>query len=515
MKCQNCGKNLPIGVGQCDNCGAAVDWKKYIWMTAVIAVATILLIVALGSVIARTPKKDPGESTGAPTVTTGDNSPSSQMTAPQTTAKPTETNAPPTTRPVETTQPTQPPTEPSEPVQTVTWQEYNQTPETYMVFRYYPGGEYDYGGKPFDTSELNNGDFYAVDDGVVYEINASYTPYWFTTCEHIYYAEKRSNEIYRSDLHGGDDVVIYTSQDGTVGGFQYVGTNSQGKLIILEDGSRIVLYDIATGATEVLMEAYYISGFTYVPYTIEDAQIMDQFGTDFVGSAIYWQGYLNEADNYLGGQKDYCCLLEADTQWVVETWEQDFSDPHLNGEAFIYQGYDPTWKDIADFSQCVTDHLYYVDKETWLVHLICEEPVRTYARTDTCVFFVKESEPEKLYAAYLFDLESQHLIYESASGPITGVKVGPSQYKNTAITFLENEQRLVWFDLATKTAKVLMEQYHIDYYEVSSRGYTYEGVWYADGSWWVFFDGKPTEDGKRTAYTYYCDTGELDEEDIL
>lgn len=140
MKCQNCGKNLSIGVGQCDNCGAAVDWKKYIWMTAVIAVATILLIVALGSVIARTPKKDPGESTGAPTVTTGDNSPSSQMTAPQTTAKPTETNAPPTTRPVETTQPTQPPTEPSEPVQTVTWQEYNQTPETYMVFRYYPGG---------------------------------------------------------------------------------------------------------------------------------------------------------------------------------------------------------------------------------------------------------------------------------------------------------------------------------------------------------------------------------------
>jgi hypothetical protein len=311
MKCRNCGKRLPFGVGVCDNCGAAVDWKKYIWMTAVIAVAVVLLIAALIGILSREPEDKPEESTGAPTVTTGQKTPSSQTTTPQTTAKPTETN-----KSTETTVP--PTTQPTEPVYDTTWLEYNRYSDTYIVIRFNENSEYDYPGRGFDYSGLQKDALYAVDDGDVYLITEQYATDWFVTSEHVYYVLRdEAKRVYRTDHYGQNCTVMYESAYGDVTHLQYHGTDQNGKLIMAEEYNRIVIYDIISEACEVIMEAYRINSFHYKPHSVFDDSVTAHFGTADLGPVIYWNGQLSESDpeNRFGYQ--FYFLVNCGEFWEV------------------------------------------------------------------------------------------------------------------------------------------------------------------------------------------------------
>lgn len=266
MKCRNCGKRLPFGVGVCDNCGAAVDWKKYIWMTAVIAVAVVLLIAALIGVLSREPEDKPEESTGAPTVTTGQKTPSSQPSTPQTTAKPTETNkptettTPPTTQPVETTQPTEPPTEP------MTDEKYNSLPTNLSAVVHSQDKHPYYERYGLDASECIEGWLYIFNketgqptlicDEEVITFDANH--------EHIYYVTKQNPQaVIRSTLDGQEKIAIYAG--GTVTYLDYFG-GMDGSLGLVNDYSDMIIYDLLEGTQEVIFTYHDVASVYFAPW---------------------------------------------------------------------------------------------------------------------------------------------------------------------------------------------------------------------------------------------------------
>ena len=93
-----------------------------------------------------------------------------------------------------------------------------------------------------------------------------------------------------------------------------------------------------------------------------------------------------------------------------------------DGRAFVTYGepnveLGPDWVPPSD---CLVDHLYWVIKSTKECILICDEPIfsRSYTTTDTHVYFVKESEPTKIYRTPIGDFANHQLFYESTFGKV-------------------------------------------------------------------------------------------------
>lgn len=180
-----------------------------------------------------------------------------------------------------------------------------------------------------------------------------------------------------------------------------------------------------------------------------------------------------------------------------------------DGCAFIYYGPQfvviiPDWRP----DEALVNHLYWVVRSTKEYTLICDEPVIAYTATDTHVYFVKESEPTKIYVTQIGDFTNQQLIYESTYGKVSYMIVISNATE--FLQFVADEKKFVMLDMSTGECTVLMEQYYISnaYMEGTGDGKTWNN--------WIWFQGKPTEnDPPNKQYFYYRDTGEIEEDPYL
>ena len=180
-----------------------------------------------------------------------------------------------------------------------------------------------------------------------------------------------------------------------------------------------------------------------------------------------------------------------------------------DGHAFIYYGPQfvvliPDWRP----DEALVNHLYWVVGSTKEYTLICDEPVIAYTGTDTHVYFVKESEPTRIYRTPIGDFTNHQLAYESTYGKISYMIVISNSTE--FLQFVADEKKFVMLDMSTGESMVLMEQYYISnaYMEGTGYGETWKN--------WIWFQGKPTEnEPPDKQYFYYRDTGEIEADNSL
>ena len=192
----------------------------------------------------------------------------------------------------------------------------------------------------------------------------------------------------------------------------------------------------------------------------------------------------------------------------ITTLPTDISDGH----AFIFQGHQPTIRFEVDLSKLVEGHLYYIDLSTQEITPICDETVMTHAEDDfdaDFVYYVKASEPTKVYCTNQRNPEAHTMVYESTLGPVTYITINDDTItKQKILQFVADNKYFAVLDLETGETSLVMEQYYLRsaFFE-----YGIHETWNEHN--YVFFSGKLSEGVKIKNYLYSRDTGTVDVEE--
>ena len=185
--------------------------------------------------------------------------------------------------------------------------------------------------------------------------------------------------------------------------------------------------------------------------------------------------------------------------------------PHASGDTFVYEGPD-TWlsRPNADLSECEEKSLYYVDWLTAEVFLVTSESVTAHCNSDYMVYYVKASEPMRIYGSPKFDLTQNWVVYETDFGEINYVSPGYHQYRNSTLEIVEGNKRFVLHDLATGLSSVKLEMYYIAEAHMGGDPESFDGDVYFVTLDIIWFSGKLDEEEKSGGnYVYDCQTGEI------
>lgn len=183
------------------------------------------------------------------------------------------------------TEPSSSATEPD--VQDVTTPSANPLSDQYYPFIYEDGRQPHPIGPELDLSKLTPGclyvhneetdEVYLIDNNEVAQMDTSEPGY-------IYYRPTDNSGIVRSDYTGETQTVIYTSEK-EITWFDY----SADKLLIVENQKKMILVDLATGASELITEQFCVEEAFYFP----DAS---HFTSEDKGRTIQWHGKSTETD---------------------------------------------------------------------------------------------------------------------------------------------------------------------------------------------------------------------------
>lgn len=183
------------------------------------------------------------------------------------------------------------------------------------------------------------------------------------------------------------------------------------------------------------------------------------------------------------------------------------------GFAFIFDGQQPTIQFEVDISKLVEGYLYYIDLDTQEITLVCDETV-VVSQTDEYnadfEYYVKASEPTKIYRTNPKDPKAHTMIYESTFGPINYIQSSKGAItKQEVLQFVADNRYFVVLELGTGKTTLVMEQYYLRsaFFE-----YGIHETWEEHN--YVFFSGKLGEGEKVKQYLYSRDTGttELEED---
>jgi hypothetical protein len=185
----------------------------------------------------------------------------------------------------------------------------------------------------------------------------------------------------------------------------------------------------------------------------------------------------------------------------------------MKGFAFIFDGRQPTIRFEVDISKLIEGHLYYIDLDTREITLICDETVLISTEDDFNVdfeYYVKASEPTKIYRTNLKNPAVHTMVYESTFGPVNDITIHDYTITEQKILqFVADNKYFVVLDLETGETALVMEQYYL---RSAAFEYGIHKTW--DEHNYVFFSGKLSEGEKIKQYLYSRDTGttELEED---
>lgn len=190
--------------------------------------------------------------------------------------------------------------------------------------------------------------------------------------------------------------------------------------------------------------------------------------------------------------------------------------PTRGGYLLIYEGKNPDYWKGADLSeQCTEGYLYYINKNKEDIFLVCAEEVimdtLMNINNTTLIYFVKQTEPTKIFAAYIDDITEHRLVYTfDESADINQIQeIGLHKNRNLGVMVLEGNSRVYWIDVETGEAEILLELWYIEWAYVG--GGSMEIV---DGEpvlleIIISFRGKLHEDDQLGDYIYNHTTGEI------
>lgn len=169
---------------------------------------------------------------------------------------------------------------------------YEFAPEGLLPFVFgYARGHQPRALRDMDTSWMKEDGLYVYNEktheltatGVFDVTNVDVTSTGFLmTKDHLYVVICDGTQILRVDYAGNEQTVLYET-DRTITNFDYCGVDANGVLAIVLDRQQVVLFDIATGETEVIMEQPVIWGVDYY-------DVSAGFRIPEVGATLYWQG---------------------------------------------------------------------------------------------------------------------------------------------------------------------------------------------------------------------------------
>lgn len=184
----------------------------------------------------------------------------------------------------------------------------------------------------------------------------------------------------------------------------------------------------------------------------------------------------------------------------------------IEGFAFIFAGHQPTIQFEVDISKLIEGHLYYIDLNTREITLICDETVLISTEDDFNVnfeYYVKASEPTKIYRTNPKHPKAHTVIYESTFGPINYiVSDAYAITKQEVLQFVADNKYYVLLDLERGETSLMMEQYYIEYALIAHESYD---TWNELDL--VLFRGKLNEDDKVRTYEYSRSTGAIQDMD--
>ena len=158
--------------------------------------------------------------------------------------------------------------------------------------------------------------------------------------------------------------------------------------------------------------------------------------------------------------------------------------PDSYGAGFITRDLDDS-RNIY-FGWCLSD-----TRETII---ICNEWVPAFTGNGTHIFFVKQSEPTKIYVTAKGDFKNHQLYYESPYGNITYMTIASGL--NGYLQFIADNQRFYTLNMSTGESAFLMEQEYMEYAGVAT--------WNGHMLW---FEGTPLGGGPNGQYDYDPVTG--------
>ena len=137
--------------------------------------------------------------------------------------------------------------------------------------------------------------------------------------------------------------------------------------------------------------------------------------------------------------------------------------------------------------------------------VILEEQVLESIQEGAYIYYIKTTEPTKIYRTLINDFSRHVMIYESTHGEISAMVIDTLTIgKQFIMQFVADNKKFVVLDLNTGEDVVLMEQYFIS-------AALFEDNW--TDTWEeqnvIFFSGQPTENDRNWDYLYYRDTGEV------
>lgn len=374
--------------------------------------------------------------------------------------------------------------------------------DTFMLVQHKAGAAYD----GIDTADMKDGALYAIENGKVSLITTDPT-LWCFSDQHIYYCDESSpGNVWQYDRKTGESKLCFQIDKNYVPNHPIVHIQFQEKLLIKVENNvtfyapektlytYTYIYTSEDGMPMVdmtpLVEAYQIDSFTYASSSNAFPEVSAHISDEDLGATVCWTGKRN------GRESTFYSFVDRGECWDSANWEQvGYPQPTNLG-----------WTHKQD------GRLYYIDGITDQWHLVFDGPVIDHTNSYNVVFFVKEAELTKIYAAPISDLTQHRVVYESTVGAINDMWSSKSLFWKDELQFVEGNKRFVWLDLAKGETEVLMEQYYLE--QANLEGFRCGFIQPID-SWQeclrIYFYGKLNEGEPLKQYVYYIESGKIEE----
>lgn len=379
-----------------------------------------------------------------------------------------------------------------------------------------------------DVSQCVEGCFYIFDydQGMTYFVAEQVLEFDYTS-EHLYFvSEDEPTKIYRMTLDGKNRTLVYESDNSAIiTHIQYDGSDASGVLLLAQNSKEILSYDLKTGETKKILEAYHIESFIYRHSSISEPWVELHMGSSERGEMLYLEGQYDALDTrpresylyffetgelyarrfrYLGLNKGY------GYQYVEYVHEEPTMTDHYSFESSPnyllvapYHLDDPhafEYPELVDTSACVDEWLYSYNEATGEIILICAEPILQTETDYEYVYYVTQNDPNTIRYSTLDGMKAG-IIY--TGGEIT--KIQDCGYQTRLFAFVEDKSVFKIMDLETGTIETVYT--HSDANVFSAyffSGYNVDGTCGIVASIEIYLD-----DGR--IYGYNIETKELEE----